>query len=174
MRLLGKPSRCSGAGANFPGGGNRPIAEILKAEIPRGDLDDRRVGAAFTGIGHRDRSREAPSSRFSGHACLQKLVRAREQATALRELAEIVRVKFMSTGEAPEPPGGSIHECGTARMGTDPSNSVLDPFHEGWEARGLYITDAASFPSQGAANPTLTILALTARACEHAIRTNRG
>jgi choline dehydrogenase-like flavoprotein len=98
---------------------------------------------------------------------------ARKQAIALRELAETARVRFTSIREVPAPPGSAIHECGTARMGTDPSNSVLDPFNQCWEARGLYLTDGASFPSLGAHHPTLTILALTARACDHAIRNAR-
>jgi choline dehydrogenase-like flavoprotein len=100
-----------------------------------------------------------------------ELLRAREQETALRELAEIARVRFTSVRS--EPPGSAIHECGTARMGTDPSNSVLDPYNQCWDAPGLYVTDGASFPSLGAHNPTLTILALTARACDHAIRSAR-
>jgi choline dehydrogenase-like flavoprotein len=102
-----------------------------------------------------------------------ELLRAREQAIALRELAETARVRFTSIREVPAPPGSAIHECGTARMGADPSNSVLDPYNQCWEARGLYITDGASFPSLGAQNPTLTILALTARACDHAVRSAR-
>jgi choline dehydrogenase-like flavoprotein len=63
-----------------------------------------------------------------------------------------------------------VHECGTARMGNDPANSVLDPHNQCWDAQGLYVTDGACFSSQGNQNPTLTILALTARACDHAIR----
>ena len=54
-------------------------------------------------------------------------------------------------------------------MGSDPSSSVLDPFNECWDAKGLFVTDGAAFPSLGLQNPTLTILALTARACHHAI-----
>jgi choline dehydrogenase-like flavoprotein len=76
--------------------------------------------------------------------------------------------------QVPAPPGIAIHESGTARMGSDPENSVLDPHNQCWDAQGLYLTDAASFPSQGFQNPTLTILALTARACDHALRTRRG
>jgi choline dehydrogenase-like flavoprotein len=102
-----------------------------------------------------------------------ELLRAREQATALRELAETARVSFTTLSKVPAPPGSAIHECGTARMGTDPSNSVLDPYNQCWEARGLYLTDGASFPSLGPHNTTLTILALTARACDHAIRNAR-
>jgi choline dehydrogenase-like flavoprotein len=55
-------------------------------------------------------------------------------------------------------------------MGQSPADSVLDPHNQCWDATGLYVTDASAFPSQGAQNPTLTILALTARACDHAVR----
>ncbi len=101
------------------------------------------------------------------------LARARDQVSALRELAEVVGVKLTQIDQAPAPPGSANHECGTARMGSDPANSVLDPHNECWDARGLYVTDGACFPSQGSQNPTLTILALTARACDHVIRTAR-
>ena len=53
-------------------------------------------------------------------------------------------------------------------MGKDPASSVLDSNNQCWDARGLYVTDASCFPSQGTQNPTLTVLALTARACHHA------
>ena len=103
-----------------------------------------------------------------------ELLRACEQAVALRELAEVAGVTLTRIDEAPAPPGSSNHECGTARMGSDPKTSVLTPHNECWEARGLYVTDGACFPSQGTQNPTLTILALTARACDHALRTASG
>ena len=98
-----------------------------------------------------------------------ELARAREQTRAMRELAEIAEVDLTRIHETPPPPGSSYHECGTARMGTDPTNSVLDGDNQCWDARGLYVTDGACFPSQGFQNPTLTILALTARACHHAL-----
>ena len=103
-----------------------------------------------------------------------ELLRAREQSTALRELADAVGVTLTEIAEAPDPPGIANHECGTARMGDDPAKSVLDPDNECWDASGLYVTDGACFPSQGTQNPTLTILALTARACDHAFRSARG
>jgi choline dehydrogenase-like flavoprotein len=99
-----------------------------------------------------------------------ELIRARDQAAALRALAEVAEVKLSRIDEAPAPPGSAVHECGTARMGNDPANSVLDPHNQCWDAQGLYVTDGACFSSQGNQNPTLTILALTARACDHAIR----
>ena len=99
-----------------------------------------------------------------------ELNRALDQTRALRELAELAEVELTSIDEVPRPPGSAFHECGTARMGTDPSNSVLDVNNECWGAQGLYVTDGACFPSQGYQNPTLTILALTARACHNALR----
>jgi choline dehydrogenase-like flavoprotein len=98
-----------------------------------------------------------------------ELSRARDQTQALHELAELAEVALIRIDELPRPPGSAIHECGTARMGTEPATSVLDANNQCWDARGLYVTDGACFPSQGSQNPTLTILALTARACHHAL-----
>jgi choline dehydrogenase-like flavoprotein len=91
-----------------------------------------------------------------------------DQARVLGELGELFGVKFSRRLTLPAAPGTAIHECGTARMGEDPAMSVVDPSNQCWDARGLYVTDGACFPSQGSQNPTLTILALTARACAHA------
>lgn len=104
----------------------------------------------------------------------EELLGARDQVSALRELAQVAGVTLTHVDTAPPPPGSANHECGTARMGSDPASSVLSPHNECWEARGLYVTDGACFPSLGSQNPTLTILALTARACDHAIRTGRS
>ena len=98
-----------------------------------------------------------------------ELAGARDQAMAIRDIAAAARVKLSRINERPAPPGSAVHECGTARMGSDPATSVLDSNNQCWQARGLYVTDGASFPSQGSQNPTLTILALTARACHHAV-----
>jgi choline dehydrogenase-like flavoprotein len=80
-----------------------------------------------------------------------------------------VGVKLNEVNTQPSPPGMAIHECGTARMGDKPETSVLDPFNECWDARGAYVTDGAAFPSQGTQNPTLTLMALTARAVNAAV-----
>ncbi|MBM3736035.1 MAG: GMC family oxidoreductase [Acidobacteria bacterium] len=65
------------------------------------------------------------------------------------------------------PPGESIHELGTCRMGSDPKKSVLNGFNQSHDVRNLYVVDGSSFVSGGAQNPTLTILALSMRAGEH-------
>ncbi|HIC79486.1 MAG TPA: GMC family oxidoreductase [Kiloniellaceae bacterium] len=100
----------------------------------------------------------------------QEIDQARRQSAALQAIADVLGVRLTDLNTAPTPPGMAIHECGTARMGSTPESSVLDPFNQCWDAKGLYVTDGACFPSQGAQNPTLTIMALTARACDHALR----
>lgn len=93
------------------------------------------------------------------------------QARALRGLADLFEVSLTRLDTKPAPLGTAMHECGTARMGDDPAKSVLNPNNECWDAKGLYVTDGAALPSQGSQHPTLTIMALTARACAHAVRT---
>lgn len=95
---------------------------------------------------------------------------AARQRQAIEELASTLGVELSQLDATPAPPGSANHECGTARMGADPMTSVLDPDNQCWEARGLYVTDGSCLPSQGTQNPTLTYLALTARACNHALR----
>ncbi len=66
--------------------------------------------------------------------------------------------------------GAAIHECGGARMGADPSKSVLNPFNRVWDVENLYVTDSSCFVTSGTCGPTLTTMALTVRACEHLSR----
>lgn len=62
--------------------------------------------------------------------------------------------------------GAAIHECGGARMGTDPATSVLNAHNQTWDVPNLFVTDGSSYVTNGAVGPTLTIMAITARACE--------
>lgn len=63
--------------------------------------------------------------------------------------------------------GAAIHECGGARMGDDPKTSVLNAYNQCWDAKNLFVTDGSCFTSSGTVGPTLTIMALTVRACEY-------
>ena len=65
------------------------------------------------------------------------------------------------------PPGESIHELGTCRMGSDPKKSVLNGFNQSHDVKNLFVVDGSSFVSGGSQNPTLTILALAMRASEY-------
>ena len=69
-----------------------------------------------------------------------------------------------------DPPGFSIHEMGTARMGRDPKTSVLNSFNQAHDVKNLFITDGAAMTSSSCVNPSLTYMALTARACDYAVR----
>jgi choline dehydrogenase-like flavoprotein len=70
-------------------------------------------------------------------------------------------------------PGSMIHEAGTARMGDDPKTSVLNRFNQAWDVKNLFVTDGACFVSSGYQSPTLTMLAITARACDYVIEEMR-
>ncbi|CAH1000674.1 2-methyl-1,2-propanediol dehydrogenase [Neolewinella maritima] len=65
--------------------------------------------------------------------------------------------------------GYGIHEMGTARMGRDPKTSVLNAFNQVHAARNVFVTDGACMTSSSCVNPSLTYMALTARAADHAV-----
>ena len=69
-----------------------------------------------------------------------------------------------------EDPGGSaVHEMGTARMGRDPRTSVLNGFNQMHDVKNVFITDGSCMTSSACQNPSLTYMALTARACDYAV-----
>jgi choline dehydrogenase-like flavoprotein len=74
----------------------------------------------------------------------------------------------ISQADQPGTPGLGIHEMGTARMGKDPMTSVFNKFNQAHEASNLFCTDGAAMASSGCQNPSLTYMALTARAANHA------
>lgn len=78
--------------------------------------------------------------------------------------------KDIVTRNEPHAPGIGIHEMGTARMGHDPKTSVLNKHNQIHTVPNVYITDGASMTSAGCQNPSLTYMALTARAANHAIK----
>ena len=63
--------------------------------------------------------------------------------------------------------GKNIHECGTARMGSDPKKSVLNRFNQVHDVKNVFVTDGACFVTQGCYEPTLTIMAISMRAGEY-------
>ena len=66
-------------------------------------------------------------------------------------------------------PGYGIHEMGTARMGRDPKTSVLNAFNQVHAVRNVFVTDGACMTSSSCVNPSLTYMAITARAADHAV-----
>lgn len=85
------------------------------------------------------------------------------------EMLEIAGVKNVK-GRSDNPfPGRGIHEMGTARMGRDPKTSVLNSFNQIWDAKNVFVTDGAFMTSANCVNPSLTYMAMTARAADHAV-----
>jgi choline dehydrogenase-like flavoprotein len=121
----------------------------------------------------------------------------KEQLKALREMAETCGYKIEILGSAfglskdsnPFPEenlfarlifrmafrksvnsGSAIHEVGGARMGNDPGKSVLNPYNQCWDVKNLFVTDASSFVTNGMGGPALSVMAVTARACEYMVK----
>ncbi len=67
-------------------------------------------------------------------------------------------------------PGDAIHEMGTARMGKDPATSVLNAHNQAHDVPNLFVTDGACMTSSACVNPSLTYMAITARACDYAAK----
>lgn len=86
-----------------------------------------------------------------------------------KEMLEKAGLKDVTTFDSGYTLGMGIHEMGTARMGHDPKTSVLNKFNQVWDATNVYVTDGAAMTSAGCQNPSLTYMALTARAVDHAV-----
>ena len=92
---------------------------------------------------------------------------ARDAVAVGSEMAHSAGFEVLSSNEVPNPPGYSIHEVGTCRMGDDPKKSVLNRWSQSHDHKNLFIVDGAGFVSAGWQNPTMTISALSMRASEH-------
>lgn len=86
------------------------------------------------------------------------------------EMLEAAGLKNVHTYDNGYTFGQGIHEMGTARMGRDPKSSVLNAYNQVWDAPNVYVTDGACMTSAAAQNPSLTYMALTARAADHAVQ----
>lgn len=85
-----------------------------------------------------------------------------------RAMIEAAGGTVVSTNDALAAPGLGIHEMGTACMGIDPKKSVLNKFNQAHDVPNLFVTDGSAMASSGCQNPSLTYMALSARAAHHA------
>lgn len=105
-------------------------------------------------------------------------VEIRENELAMRkdmiqdavEMFEAAGVKDVHGSDWGYAPGMGIHEMGTARMGRDPKTSVLNGNNQVWDAPNVFVTDGACMTSSSCVNPSLTYMALTARAADFAVK----
>jgi len=105
--------------------------------------------------------------------CETKDNEARMRVDMMNDMAEMLDacgVKDVTTFDAGYAPGMGIHEMGTARMGRDPRTSVLNAWNQVWDAPNVFVTDGSCMTSASCVNPSLTYMALTARACDYAVK----
>jgi len=98
----------------------------------------------------------------------ERLMR-RDMMNDMAEMLEATGVKQVRTYDREYFPGMGIHEMGTARMGRDPKTSVLNAHNQVWDAPNVFVTDGACMTSTACPNPSLTYMALTARAADFAV-----
>lgn len=93
-----------------------------------------------------------------------------DMAADAAEMLTAAGLKDVSTYDSDYAPGMGIHEMGTARMGRDPKTSVLNANNQVWDAPNVFVTDGACMTSASCVNPSLTYMALTARAADFAVK----
>ena len=87
----------------------------------------------------------------------------------MAEMLEATGATMVETFDQGYYPGMGIHEMGTARMGRDPKTSVLNPHNQVWDAPNVFVSDGSCMTSSACQNPSLTYMALTARAADYAV-----
>ena len=87
-----------------------------------------------------------------------------------QEMLESSGLKNVKGHDDPSPLGSAIHEMGTARMGHDPKTSVLNAHNQVHDVKNVFITDGACMTSAACVNPSLTYMAMTARAADFAVK----
>jgi choline dehydrogenase-like flavoprotein len=92
----------------------------------------------------------------------------KDMSAAAVEILDAVGATRIQAHGQPSVMGSANHEMGTARMGRDPRTSVLNAYNRAHDIPNLYVTDGSCMTSSGWQNPSLTYMALTARACHHA------
>jgi glucoside 3-dehydrogenase (cytochrome c) catalytic subunit len=98
----------------------------------------------------------------------ERLMR-KDMMADMAEMLERTGAKMVETFDHGYFPGMGIHEMGTARMGRDPKTSVLNAHNQVWDAPNVFVTDGACMASSACQNPSLTYMAITARAAAFAV-----
>lgn len=190
FRNLGKESRSYLRGFGYQGsasraGWDRDIAELgIGAGLKQGLSEPGPWTIGMTAFGemlpHHD-NRIYLDSKVTdkwGMPVLAMDVEIRANELAMRkdmmqdaiDILEAGGVKNVNGSDWGYTPGMGIHEMGTARMGRDPKTSVLNGFNQVWDAPNVFVTDGAAMTSASCVNPSLTYMALTARAVDHAVK----
>ncbi len=98
-----------------------------------------------------------------------ELAMSRDMAIQAAEMLAAAGAQNIVVSQTITNPGRAIHEMGTARMGRDPKTSVLNGYNQAHDVKNLFVTDGACMVSSSCVNPSITYMALTARACDYAV-----
>lgn len=94
----------------------------------------------------------------------------KDMASSSAEMLEIAGFKDVKPFSNMSFPGNANHEMGTARMGRDPKTSVLNAFNQMHAVKNIFVSDGSCMTSASCVNPSITYMALTARACDYAVK----
>ena len=97
-----------------------------------------------------------------------------DMADTAMEMLAAAGAEDISRQEQISPPGLAIHEVGTARMGNDAATSVLNRWQQAHDVSNLFVMDGSCYVSSACQNPTLTMMALAARACDYLVEEYRA
>jgi choline dehydrogenase-like flavoprotein len=110
-----------------------------------------------------------PAAKISVKWRENELAVLKDMQVTASEMLDAAGARDIATYDEKCAPGLTIHEMGTARMGNDPKTSVLNSHNQAHDLKNLFITDGACMVSSSCVNPSLTYMALTARACDYAV-----
>jgi len=108
-----------------------------------------------------------PSIRFHYRFGDNEKKMCQDMAATAQEMFETAGFEIIDVSREVLPEGWSIHELGTARMGSDPKTSVLNQFQQSHDVKNLFVVDGSSHVNASCQNPTWTIMALAWRSCEY-------
>ena len=111
-----------------------------------------------------------PLMRFDVTFRENELKMMRDARTEGEKMLKAAGLLNVTSSEGEHVPGDAIHEMGGARMGADPRQSVLNKWSQAHDAANLFVTDGAQMASVSCVNPSLTFMAFTARAADHAVK----
>ena len=94
----------------------------------------------------------------------------KDMVETCRDMLTSLGYKEVTDNSAISAPGNANHEMGTVRMGRDPKTSVLNAFNQMHEVPNVFVTDGSCMASSSCLNPSITYMALTARACDYAVK----
>lgn len=111
-----------------------------------------------------------PTLNFDAEFKANEMAMKKDMMEAAAEMLEAAGYKNVETYDRQSYPGLGIHEMGTARMGNNPKESVLNKYNQIHSVKNVFVTDGACMTSSACQNPSITYMALTARACDHAVK----